>query len=704
MMMMPLQSAAQTAWYASSKIGGKAVASQPRETLSTVTPLALEAPQSLPAVSPPAQLNTDVFTPQQQPVQEATTPSPYTTETNASQTPTDVFSVASPEVATPPITAAYPYPEYNAPPPTYGEAVPTETVALPTYPTSPTTEPSGYGGGYPSYYPAYPSSPTAVVPQPKASPPKYPQQQAGLVWKVALGLLGTLVTGVTTMAIFENRDRLFQAFPTNVVSHTKAFFQQLWAGIDGKPTATTALQEALTTPVIHTKEGAFALLHNLKTYSHQTALLGHEEEATKLKALEKQVEELIKEKIGRSAQYPELAGIKEQLNDVLAPITHALTRYPEELALLAKAEKWVALPHPSLPSDSTLLEDVKYCSEELKLALKRAFKEKEKAKKVEELSEKLKKGVVSIEAARLYEYTRRFLEKADEKNLKNSKDLLASLETLYQPLLEKQKFEQLYTGLLASEHVEKLKEHFVAQAHVLVGEGGKQGVLAHLANDTHLPADVQLAIGLLNETVKRQVSLGATAQSLAFNGMVDARFAELLEKHPELKTKVEKQLGLMESSSTGEIDSTYELAFKFLDQFTKYQSATKPPARKILLDKKVFNDEEKKLFEEWEGKDTYPTLIPLIQPFFDKLYARPEDHQAWMKTFRKKTQAVDAGIERFNRAYKGNKKISNADRAKLKNTLVAELWEKPDDTQHAYQKALKQAGWWERNRPSWSPI
>ena len=223
------------------------VNNQPR---NGVEPSLVDQPPN-PPVEQPVTSNTvyptptppDVFIPQQQaqqPEGTAPTTTPYPLPT-AYPTPMEQPSLP----ANPPTDYSASLPVAYAQPPQPIDPVAYATPYYPEYLA--TTPPTTASTAYPSYeaYPAYPAYPPTPMPAVAKAPTKPP---IGIFEKLLWGTLATVVTGVTAFAVFDNRERLFQTFPTNVVAHTKGFFNKLWQGIDGRNpvTMTTAKTPELT--------------------------------------------------------------------------------------------------------------------------------------------------------------------------------------------------------------------------------------------------------------------------------------------------------------------------------------------------------------------------------------------------------------------------------------------------------------------------
>ncbi len=97
--------------------------------------------------------------------------------------------------------------------------------------TSPTTYPAYFPAVKPPAYQLSAPPTQAKNPSPVAKQPRYAM---GLFEKSLCTSSALLITGATAFSIFKNRERLFQTFPRNVIAHTKAFFSNLWKGIDGQ--------------------------------------------------------------------------------------------------------------------------------------------------------------------------------------------------------------------------------------------------------------------------------------------------------------------------------------------------------------------------------------------------------------------------------------------------------------------------------------
>lgn len=642
--------------------GGMVV--QPR----AVVPFQQEQPQLQPVINTETPYTTpnqpDAFIPQAQPV-EGSQPAP---DAVAYPVP-DVYP--SPVQQQPALPETNPYPEYTAGSPVeYAQPLPPTDEPYTNYPAYPDYS-ATYPTAYPSYdayanYPAYPTySPSVAIANKPAKPPKRPM---GIFEKLLWGTLATAVTGATAFAIFENRERLFQSFPANVVSHTKGFFSNLWHGIDGKVTAPATLQEALQSTVMQSKEGAFQLLNTLETYMANTQALGHTTQATALQTLKQEVETLLQAKGDLSL----LTGIKDRFNQTLVPISQSLTQYPEELALLTKLNRLVASPN-AVAQQPTLVQEVKDLLPELEAALKRATDDKKKAKAIEKATDKIKKASTALEAHLLFAYFKPVM--------KEKKDYQAFVSMMTDALKDK-KFDQVRQGLLAPFYTQELQKHWLEQSLSL------SRVIQHLEGDSELPVEAKIQLGRLMERIKQTNN---SPQDLVLGGGLDQHLAEVLNKNSDLRTKIDNQLGLLGVVPT-ERDTTAKQATVFLEKFKG--TAGSDPVTDMLKDVATQRDQ---LFSQLTAK-TGSALTEAIEQFNQELGSSAERREALMGLLQQRTTVINKGIKKFDKAYRGNTKVTQEELATLKNAFLTALWQQPENTQPAQAIALAKASWWGKIR------
>jgi hypothetical protein len=614
----------------------------------------------------------DAFIPQAQPVEGSQTPA-----TVAYPVP-DVYP--SPVQQQPALPETNPYPEYTAGSPVeYAQPLPPTEEPYANYPAYPDYS-ATYPPAYPSYdayanYPAYPTySPSVAIANKPAKPPKRPM---GIFEKLLWGTLATAVTGATAFAIFENRERLFQSFPANVVSHTKGFFSNLWHGIDGKVTAPATLQETLQSTVMQSKEGAFQLLNTLETYIANTQALGHTTQATALQTLKQEVETLLQNGSDLSA----LTGIKDRFNQTLVPISQSLTQFPEELALLAKLNRLVATPN-AVAQQPTLVQEVKDLLPELEAALKRAADDKKKAKAIEKATDKIKKASTALEAHMLFAYFKPIME---AQLVGREKDYQAFVSMMTDALKAK-KFDQVRQQLLASTYTQELQKHLLVQSLSL------SRVIAHLKGDSQLPVEAKIQLGRLMERIKQTNN---SPQDLVLGGGLDHYLAEVLNKNSDLRTKIDKQLDLL-GVAAAERDTTAKQATVFLEKF----SVAADPVADMLNDVATHRDQLLKQLKDTTGT----SLTEAIDQFNQELGSSPERKTALMGLLQQRSTVITKGIKKFETAYKGNTKVTPEELATLKNAFLTALWQHPENTQPAQAQALAKASFWGKIRPAWLPF
>jgi hypothetical protein len=615
----------------------------------------------------------DAFIPQAQPVEGSQTPA-----TVAYPVP----EVYPSSVQQPALQENNPYPEYTAGSPAhYTQPLPPTDEPYANYPAYPDYS-ATYPTAYPSYdayanYPAYPTySPSVAIANKPAKPPKRPM---GIFEKLLWGTLATAVTGATAFAIFENRERLFQSFPANVVSHTKGFFSNLWQGIDGKVTAPATLQETLKSTVTQSKEGAFQLLNTLETYIANTQALGHTAQATTLQSLKQEVETLLQNGTDLSA----LTDIKNQFNQTLVPISKSLTQYPEELALLTKLNRLVVSPNAEA-QQPTLVQEVKNLIPELEAALKRATDDKKKAQAIETASEKIKKASTALEAHMLFAYFKPVM----EKNLVGREKDYQEFTNMMTDALKAKKFDQVRQQLLAPIYTQELKAHLLLQSLSL------SRVITHLEGDSQLPVDAKIALGRLMERIKQANN---SPQDLVLGGGLDQHLAEVLDKNNALKTKIDHQLGLLGVVPT-ERDTTAKQATVFLGKFSGV--ADPDPVTDMLKDVAAHRDQLLKQLKDKTGT----SLTEAMDDFETELGSSPERKTALMGLLQQRSVVINKGIKKFETAYRGNAKVTPEQLATLKNTFLTALWQNPENMQPAQDQALAKASWWGKNRLSWMPF
>jgi hypothetical protein len=602
----------------------------------------------------------DAFIPQAQPVEGSQTPA-----TVAYPVPEVYPSL----VQQPTLPDNNPYPEYTAGSPVeYAQPLPStdDASAYPAYPDYSATSPTAYPS-YDAYanYPAYPTySPSMPIATKPAKPPKRPM---GIFEKLLWGTLATAVTGATALAIFENRERLFQSFPANVVSHTKGFFSNLWQGIDGKVTAPATLQETLKSTVTQSKEGAFQLLNTLETYIANTQALGHTAQATTLQSLKQEVETLLQNGTDLSA----LTDIKNQFNQTLVPISKSLTQYPEELALLTKLNRLVASPNAEA-QQPTLVQEVKDLLPELEAALKRATDDKKKAQAIEKASDKIKKASTALEAHMLFAYFKPIKEAELVGREKDYQDFVSMMTDA----LNAKKFDQVRQELLAPLYTQELKERLLSQSLSL------SRVIQHLQGDSQLPAEARIALGRLMERIKQTNN---SPQDLVLGGGLDQHLAEMLDKNSALKTKIDHQLDLL-GVATAEKDTTAKQATVFLGKF----SGVADPVTEMLNDVATQRDQ---LFSQLTAK-TGSALTEAIEQFKEELGSSPERKTALMGLLQQRSVVINKGVKKFETAYRGNTKVTPEELATLKNAFLTALWKQPENTQSAQAQALARAPYW----------
>jgi hypothetical protein len=597
----------------------------------------------------------DAFIPQAQPVEGSQTPA-----TVAYPVP----ELYPSPVQQPALQENNPYPEYTAGSPVdYAQPLPPTDEPYANYPAYPDYS-ATYPTANPSYdayanYPAYPTySPSVAIANKPAKPPKRPM---GIFEKLLWGTLATAVTGATAFAIFENRERLFQSFPANVVSHTKGFFSNLWQGIDGKVTAPATLQETLKSTVTQSKEGAFQLLNTLETYIANTQALGHTAQATTLQSLKQELETLLQNNGNLSA----LTDIKNQFNQTLVPISKSLTQYPEELALLTKLNRLVASPN-AVAQQPTLVQEVKDLIPELEAALKRATDDKKKAQAIETASEKIKKASTALEAHLLFAYFKPVM--------KEKKDYQAFVSMMTDALKDK-KFDQVRQGLLAPFYIKELQKHWGVQSSIL------SKVLKHLEGDSQLPVEAKIQLGRLKERIKQANN---SPQDLVLGGGLDQHLAEVLDKNNALKTKIDHQLGLLGVVPT-ERDTTAKQATVFLGKFSGV--ADPDPVTDMLKDVAAHRDQLLKQLKDKTGT----SLTEAMDDFETELGSSPERKTALMGLLQQRTTVINKGIKKFETAYRGNTEVTPEKLATLKNAFLTALWQNPENMQHAQDQALAKA-------------
>lgn len=614
----------------------------------------------------------DAFIPQAQPVEGSQTPA-----TVAYPVP-DVYP--SPVQQQPALPDNNPYPEYTAGSPVeYAQPLPPTDEPYANYPAYPdysATSPTAYPS-YEAYanYPAYPTdSPSVAIATKPAKPPKRPM---GIFEKLLWGTLATAVTGATAFAIFENRERLFQSFPANVVSHTKRFFSNLWHGIDGKVTAPATLQETLQSTVTHSKTGAYQLLNTLETYMANTQALGHTTQATALQTLKQEVETLLQNETDLFA----LTGIKDRFNQTLVPISKSLTQYPEELALLTKLNRLVASPN-AVAQQPTLVQEVKDLLPELEAALKRAADDKKKAQAIEKATDKIKKASTALEAHMLFAYFKPIM----EAQLVGREKDYQEFTSMMTDALKAKKFDQVRQQLLGSTYTQELQKHSLEQSLSL------SRVILHLEGASQLPVEAKIQLGRLMERIKQANN---SPQDLVLGGGLDQHLAEVLNKNSALTIKIDHQLALM-GVPADKRTTTAKQANAFLEKF----SGLRDPISPLLSDVATQRDQ---LLSQLTAK-TGTALTEAIDQFNQELGSSPELKTALMGLLRQRTTVINKGIKKFDKAYRGNTKVTPEERATLKNAFLTALWQHPENTQLAQAQALARASFWGKISPWWMPF
>jgi hypothetical protein len=335
---------------------------------------------------------------------------------------------------------------------------------------------------------------------------------------------------------------------------------------------------------------------------------------------------------------------------------------------------------------SEFIADVKALLPQLEAALKRPSTDKKKAKAVDELAEKLKKASTALEATQLYTYIQVALKASGQE------EPVQALAKILEPALKAKKFDVVKQQLLAPEYTKIMRTHYASMAESLTF------ALSHLYADTTLPADAQLALGLLNQQVQKQVLSGADAQAIALGGGVNVQFADLLEQHAALKTKVQQQLALI-GIPPADVDTVAKQSVGFLQAFEAAKVSNTNPSALMLKD---VAEELDRLFLGLNGQgSSLQTALTVSKQAFN---ASPEKKMALLALLRHQSTAIEAGVKTFDKAYKGNKKVTLAQQTQLKNALLTALWANPEKAKVSQAIALAQASWWGKLRSAWMPF
>ena len=372
-----------------------------------------------------------------------------------------------------------------------------------------------------------------------------------------------------------------------------------------------------------------------------------------------------------------LTGIKDRFNQTLVPISQSLTQYPEELALLAKLNRLVASPN-AVGQQPTLVQEVKDLLPELEAALKRATDDKKKAKAIEKAADKLKKASTALEAHMLFAYFKPVMEE------KKDSQAFVSMMT---DALRAQKFDQVRQQLLGSTYTQELQKHSLEQSLSL------SRVIQHLEGDSQLPVEAKIQLGRLMERIKQTNN---SPQDLVLGGGLDQHLAEVLDKNSDLKTKINRQLALM-GVDADKRTTIAEQATAFLGEF----SGGRDPISPLLSD--VATQRDLLLLKQLEEK-TGTALTEAMDEFKKELASSPERKGLLMGLLRQRSTVINKGIKKFDKAYRGNTKVTPEERATLKNAFLTALWQRPENTQLAQAQALAKASWLGKISPWWMPF